>query len=261
MIPPVDGLAAFGAAVVAAGLLAAYLLVGEPLVGTVLHRRFEAALGHDRGARLWLYRRLLVLEWGLVALVAGVVLVAPLGWSDLGLRLPDASPTVLAVAIALFVLSFLVLSTGMVRTAARRDRHDAPALGSASPSVTALVPRTRVERRWFGLVAVSAGVCEEVLYRGFLLGVVVAVLPGLPALGLVVLGGLIFGLAHAYQGATGIATTAVLGAILTYLYVGTGTLLVPIVVHAAIDLRILWLPLDALPPDPAQRGSAGSAPA
>ncbi|MEJ7704018.1 MAG: CPBP family intramembrane glutamic endopeptidase [Geodermatophilaceae bacterium] len=58
-----------------------------------------------------------------------------------------------------------------------------------------------------------------------------------------------FGLAHLYQGRGGVVTTSVLGALLTFLYVGTGTLLVPMLVHAAIDLRILWVPVRVLPPD------------
>lgn len=250
MIPAVDGLAAFGPATAAACLIAGYLIVGEPVVGMVLHRRFEASLRHDPAARTWLYQRLLVLEWGLVALVAGVVLLAPsVGWAELGLRWPDRRPQVAAAIVAVLVLAFLVVSTRMLRASVPRS-VDTAALAAAAPqAVTALVPRSRVERRWFGLVAVTAGICEEVLYRGFLLAVILAIAPGVSDIALVLLGGVLFGLAHLYQGLTGVVTTSVLGAILTYLYVGTGTVLVPIVVHAAIDLRILWVPVILLPPD------------
>lgn len=250
MIPAVDGLAAFGAATVAAGLIAGYLVVGEPVAGAVLHRRFEASLRHDVGARLWLYRRLLVLEWGLVALVVGVVLIAPsVGWAQLGLRLPDRAPSVTAVALVVLVLGFLLVSTRALRISARRHPEQALSVSAAATSVTALVPRTRVERRWFGLVSVTAGFCEELLYRGFLFAVVVALVPGISDLALVVVGGLVFGVAHAYQGLGGVVTTSVLGAILAALYVGTGTVLVPMLVHAAVDLRILWVPAGLLPPD------------
>lgn len=246
MIPAIDGLGAFGPAAVAACLIAAYLIVGEPVVGRVLHRRFEAALGHDPDARIWLYQRLLVLEWGLAVLVGGVVLLAPsVGWAELGLRLPDRAPNAVAVVLAVLVIVFLVMSTRAVR----RPTDAARLAGAAPQAIIALVPRTPVERRWFGLVAVTAGGSEELLYRGFLLAVVLAIAPGIPDLGLVVLGGVAFGLAHLYQGRAGVVTTSVLGALLTFLYVGTGTLLVPMLVHAAIDLRILWVPVRVLPPD------------
>jgi len=248
MIPPVDGLTAFGPAAVAACLLAGYLIVGEPVVGTLLHRRFESGLGADPSARVWLYRRILVLEWGLVALVAGVVLLAPsVSWRQVGLRLPDHPPNAAAVVLVVLVLGFLLLATRAVRRSVRRTPDTATLTAAAPRSITALVPRTPVERRWFGLVAVTAGFCEELLYRGFLLAVIVAVVPGLPDAVLVALGGAIFGLAHLYQGAGGVIATSVLGVILTFLYVGTGTVLLPMLVHAAIDLRILWLPQRLLP--------------
>jgi hypothetical protein len=44
-------LADFGPAALAAVIVAAYLVVGEPLVGHVLHRRFEDRLRTDAGAR------------------------------------------------------------------------------------------------------------------------------------------------------------------------------------------------------------------
>ena len=52
-------------------------MVGEPVVGHVLHRRFEGRLRTDPGARRSFYRRLLVLEWGLALLALVIWLGAP----------------------------------------------------------------------------------------------------------------------------------------------------------------------------------------
>ena len=68
-------LADFGPATLAALIAAGYLVVGEPLAGHVLHRRFEGRLRTDPRARRSFYRRLLILEWGL-ALVVAVVMAA-----------------------------------------------------------------------------------------------------------------------------------------------------------------------------------------
>lgn len=244
MIPAVAGIAAFGPATAAALLIAIYLLVGEPVTGLVLHRRFESALRRSPTARVWLYQRLLILEWGLVAFVAGVVLVAPgVGWAELGLALPTGVAAALTLALAVALLVAVGWGTRAVRTAAARGEQ-LPV--SASPSVLSLVPRTSAERRWFAAVAVTAGCCEELLYRGFLLAVLTALVPGTPTWVLVLVGGAVFGLAHAYQGASGMLVTGVVGVVLAALYALTGSLLLPILVHAAIDLRILWLPAAAL---------------
>lgn len=240
------GLDRFGAAAFAAVLLAGYLVVGEPLVGRVLHRRFEAALAHDRHARLWLYRRLLVLEWGLLGLVALVVARSPdVGLDTLGVRRPS---DLLSWGPLLAVLAVLLFAGGSLWALRAPSTSEEPsALESAPIAVSSLLPRTRVQRRWFTLVSITAGICEEVLYRGFFLVVVAALAPSLGDPLLVLAGGLAFGLAHFYQGVTGVVSTAVLGGAFSYLFLATGSLLLPVVLHALIDLRLLAIPAAVLP--------------
>ena len=61
----------------------------------------------------------------------------------------------------------------------------------------ALAPVTQQEGRAFVLVSVTAGVCEEILYRGILLTVLIPAVGLWPAVGL---SSVIFGMGHAYQG-------------------------------------------------------------
>lgn len=249
-------LADFGPAALSAVVVAAYLVVGEPVVGHVLHRRFEGRLRTDPGARRSFYARLLVLEWGLAVLALVVWLAAPgVDAAAVGLRWPQSWPGPLTTAATVLVLAFVVVSTRALRSGAlarataeqvrrpREGRHAEPAVHST----LALLPRTTAERRLFTVVGVTAGVCEEWLYRGFLLAVVAAVGGGLPTPVLVVLGAVAFGLAHAYQGVAGIVTTGVLGGVMAALYLGTGSLLLPVVLHALLDLRFLLVPAAALP--------------
>ena len=248
-------LADWGPAALSAVVVAGYLVVGEPFVGHVLHRRFEGRLRADDGARRSFYARLLVLEWGLGVLALVVWLSASgVDAGAVGLRWPQSWPGPLGVATTVLVLGFVVLSTRALRSGAlaqsaselRRPgegRHSQP----AAHATLALLPRTTGERRLFTLVGVTAGVCEEWLYRGFFLAVVAAVGGGLPAPVLVAVGALAFGLAHAYQGVAGIVTTGVLGGVMAGLYLGTGSLLLPVLLHALIDLRFLLVPTSALP--------------
>jgi uncharacterized protein len=255
----VDGLpgslADFGPAALAAVVVAGYLVVGEPLVGHVLHRRFESRLPTDPGARRSFYRRLLVLEWGLALLALIVWLSAPgVDAGAVGLRWPEQWPGLLTSVVVLLVLLFVVVSTRALRSGALLDaaeparrpgegRHAEPP-GAAT---LALLPRTAPERRLFTLVGVTAGVCEEWLYRGFFLAVVAALAGGVPTGVLVLVAAVAFGLAHAYQGRVGIVTTGVLGGVMAALYLDTGSLLLPVVLHALIDLRFLLVPARALP--------------
>jgi membrane protease YdiL (CAAX protease family) len=105
--------------------------------------------------------------------------------------------------------------------------------------VGALLPRTEGERRLFAALAVTAGICEEVLFRGFLLFYLQEVFPGLEVAGAVAVSSIVFGLAHLYQGAVGTLMTGLFGAAMAILYVVSGSLVLPILLHALLDLRIL----------------------
>jgi hypothetical protein len=109
------------------------------------------------------------------------------------------------------------------------------------PDFSALVPTTARERVLFALVALSAGICEEIVYRAWLLDVLHRAI-GLGGFTLVGIAAVVFGLDHYYQGIAGILITSLLGLVFCGLYFASGTLLVPIVIHVAVDLRVALLP-------------------
>lgn len=247
-------LADFGPAALAAVVVAGYLVVGEPFVGHVLHRRFEGRLRTDAGARRSFYRRLLVLEWGLAVLAWVVWLSSPgVDAAAVGLGWPQRWPGVWTGGLVVLVVLFVLVSTRALRGGAlleapavrrpREGRHSEP----PGQATLAVLPRTAQERRLFGVVGVTAGVCEEWLYRGFFLAVVGAVLGGAHTWLLVLIAAMAFGLAHAYQGRSGVLSTGVLGGVMAALYLQSGSLLLPVLLHALIDLRFLLVPSKALP--------------
>jgi uncharacterized protein len=114
------------------------------------------------------------------------------------------------------------------------------------PDFSALVPATTHERFLWVAVAVSAGICEEIVFRGWLLSTLHGALR-LDGTALVVAAALLFGLAHSYQGVTGMVLTAFAGLFFCGLYVATGSLLWPILLHIAIDVRFAFLPAPRTP--------------
>lgn len=84
---------------------------------------------------------------------------------------------------------------------------------------------------WILALSVAAGVGEELLFRGFLQGGVATLLGPGPALIIV---SLVFGMLHAVTPAYAVYAT-LLGLYLGGLYQLTGSLLVPVVVHALYD--------------------------
>ncbi len=100
-------------------------------------------------------------------------------------------------------------------------------------------PATWPERHWFAFLCITAGICEETLFRGFLLYYLhVSAFSLMLTLALLV-SSIVFGLNHLYGGLGGVVGSAVLGFLVGLLFILTGNLLLPIILHVAIDLRKL----------------------
>lgn len=148
-------------------------------------------------------------------------------WADLGLRWGDPRRLALGAAFGLAILWFT--RQQMRKLASRGASAAADQLGD----VAVLIPRTRRELGWFRAVAVNAGTTEELIFRGFLLWYLE------PYVGLTwaaVLAVVIFTLGHAYQGVANVPPLLGASALFVGLYLWTGSLLLPIVVHALADI-------------------------
>ena len=140
--------------------------------------------------------------------------------------------------IAILVIMSVVLPVGIVtwKKLTKRPRKYSSA---ALKSFSYFFPATWTERRWWVFVAITAGICEEIVFRGFLLHYL-HVFPWTLNLTLALLiSSVIFGLNHLYQGAGGVAGTAIVGFLFGLLFLLTGDLLLPIIFHGAMDLRLL----------------------
>jgi membrane protease YdiL (CAAX protease family) len=132
------------------------------------------------------------------------------------------------------VVAFGVL-TGLGILSARRSPEEVATIGD----IAAMLPRNRQEIRLGWLLSINAGVSEELLFRLALPALVYGA-SGSAVLA-VALPLVLFGALHLYQGVFGVVGTAVVGGLLFFAYVATGTILVPIVLHALFDLRSLVL--------------------
>jgi membrane protease YdiL (CAAX protease family) len=233
--------------------LAGYLLIGEPLLGRIAHRRLLAALDAGQNeARLRFYRQWTWQGWTL-AMVTLALTLGVAGWTpaQLGLRLSHnlpgsygISPSFLAGFIPAVIAGIVIAAVVARRNKASATTKNVPPIAGGA-NVTRMLPRTPRERWGFAALAVTAGLTEELIWRGFGLGALHIVLPQAHSAWLIALAALAFGWAHLYQGYTGMLVTGVLGALLAALYIGTGSLLLPMLVHVLIDLRALLIPVDA----------------
>ena len=214
-------------------LILAYLILVEPLLGKHYYERLTRTIATDVLARTRFYRIIILIEWAWMVVVAAILAGRPDPVRAIGLTAGAMTPVGLGLTTGIFV--GLAASTAVFAVNANLRAW----FQKSAAGVSALIPVTTHERWLFAGVAVTAGICEEILFRGFLTLYFGEM--GLSAALTIVLGAVIFGLAHAYQGWKGVAQTTLMGALFMALFVVSGSLVPCIVAHAAIDLRVLVL--------------------
>ena len=229
------------AAVLATAVAAALVLV-QPWLGRQRYQRLLARVAVEPGARIRHYRRGIIGEWVTVAVLLVIGLLAGRTPASAGLRLgPHLGTDATVVAEVAVVLGFSAL---LFRFGGRGVRD---ILRRQARGFEALLPRGGAEKRVFALLAVTAGLCEEVMFRGFGIAYVHWVWPAASRPAVIVITAAAFGLVHLYQGPRGVVLTGLVGGYLGWLVLTTGSLLPAMAIHALLDLRILALP-DLSPP-------------
>lgn len=179
--------------------------------------------------RIGLYATAIASQWILSALIAWRAFAHGLGWRALGFRFQPAATLLLGAIFGAVLFGFAHwFNLRRVSQSTSPQVERLRALGAK------IFPHSDRESVLFCGLSLTAGVCEEFLYRGF----VFAALTGasVPTWAVLLISSVLFGLAHAYQGRGGILGTLLLGIVF-----GTARILydslVPVVFwHIAVDL-------------------------
>ncbi|MEV1168877.1 CPBP family intramembrane glutamic endopeptidase [Nonomuraea sp. NPDC049784] len=193
-------------------------------------------LSHRTRARYILRRNL---NWLIICLlIGGWLLLDPrFVLSDIGFGAALA-PTFFLVAVT----AGAVVGVALAVMTVRRRGHD---LIARRPDRLLILQSSKDLPVVLSLV-VTAGVAEELFYRGFLIALFAGLLD-LPTWTAVAISSIAFAFAHLYQGVQGMLRTGVIGVVLAIIYLSSGSLFVPIVLHLWLDLMSLvvvpWLVL------------------
>jgi membrane protease YdiL (CAAX protease family) len=230
-------------------LLAGYAVLAAPWLGRVWYEKARRRIASGLpDAKVRLYRGLVVEQ-----IITAVVLLAI--WRSgrvPATRLGLVAPRWWAwnMVALLVIVGALAWSSLQLRPKAEKIRK------RLQDSIGALLPDSHQERFWFGVVSVGAGISEELVFRGFLLYYFSLYVPQLNTLEKVLLASLVFGLAHIYQGWRCAVGAGILGLVFAGFYLATGSLLLPILIHAMVDIRALLIFPPNVSPAAALKGNA-----
>ena len=212
-------------------LLAIFLVVVGPLRSGVAFRRLGSAAPDELPrARASAYRSAALGQWLRVVAVGLVWWMTRRPLADLGL-VPKFGAGFIGVIVGFAVIVALMLRQ---RGAALADPQGRAAIRAQLASTAPLLPHTRAEFGGFAWVAVTAGLCEELLYRGYLIWYFSHALPWWAA---AIVASVVFGFGHLYQGTRGVIVTGLLGAFLAAVYFVTGSLYPAMLIHGLMDLH------------------------
>jgi uncharacterized protein len=226
-------------------LFVALFAIAAPLIDYSVfwpaHRRLSQA--DPAWSRTWLCAWTIGTQWTFVAFGVALWMASGRSLASLGLTVPEGWRLWTAFALLLLLAAY---QGWAIRTLTRSPEQRA-ALRQQVSSLVAVLPHTRTELHWFGGVSLTAGICEEFLYRGYFIWVFA---PWIGWWGAAALSLPFFAIAHLYQGWNGVLRTGAVGAIFTLVVAVHESLWPAIALHVLVDLgsgTMAWLALRERP--------------
>jgi membrane protease YdiL (CAAX protease family) len=205
------------------------LAVILPWRGRMRMKKLLAMSNVSTMERLGLYASTIAFQWFAVAVVAWRAWAHGFTASQLGLTIHDRTRILVASIIGAATIAAL-----QWLNLRRVGRIPFEARGSLQAIAERVLPQSTVELLPYLALAITAGLCEEFLYRGFAMAVLIHV--GLQTWAVVLLSSVLFGLAHSYQGRGGIVMTLLIGLILGTSRLAYDSLVPAIFWHSAVDV-------------------------
>jgi uncharacterized protein len=190
-------------------------LLGRPVAGTK--------------EKLVLYGTTIAFQWILMGIVAWRALARGLTAGQLGLVSHFTVQLVLST-----LLGGLLFGAFQWFNLRRVSRMTGEVPDFMRKLARRILPSTTLEFAPYFALALTAGVCEEFLYRGFAMAALAEA--GLATWAVVLISSVLFGLAHSYQGKSGVGGTALMGLVLGVARVVLHSLLPVMVWHSVVDI-------------------------
>ena len=205
-------------------------------IGVVIPWRGRARLRHllalpsvSTKEKIVLYAATIGFQWVLAMVVAWRAVARGMTAKELGLSQINLLEIVLPGLVGSVVLG------GLHWLNLRRiGKMEGPAPELMKSIAARVLPNNLIEFLPYCALAITAGVCEEFIYRGFAMAALGRA--GLPIWLVVLLTAVLFGLAHSYQGKSGVAGTTLMGIVFGGFRVLTGSLVPVTLWHATVDV-------------------------
>jgi membrane protease YdiL (CAAX protease family) len=207
------------------------LFLVQPIHGWLSFQRYLKKIAAGEPAdRPKLYRQTQVLEWGFLAVLLAVFFGLSRDLSTLGFVGVGGTGFWICAALLAGGSVAMILSTKSSRQLSQSARDEQRA---AFGDLGHFMPQDDRDLASFYRISVTAGIVEEIVFRGFVLWYLTFFMGLWPA---VLVSSIAFGLGHSYQGFSGIIRTGLIGLAFGTLFVVSGSIWLPIIGHILVDV-------------------------
>ncbi|WP_379128343.1 CPBP family intramembrane glutamic endopeptidase [Paenibacillus sp. sgz500958] len=216
-------------------LLVLYLLLVTPVWGYYSYAKYKREYRIHPGIKITYYKKTVVELWALAAVFTGCVYWKGIPWPTLGLAEAQWGriSVMLLFGLGTFTAAPLIMMKGI--PGYRETMH------KQLKELDEFLPSGQPEKRFWIWVSLTAGICEEWLFRSMMFYYIPLVIPGVSFLWVMLLSSLLFGLGHYYQGGKGVMSAMIMGLMFGGLYYYSGAVWLCMLFHFLIDVRIILM--------------------
>lgn len=205
------------------------LAVVVPWRGWARMQRLTALPSVTSRDRMLLYLTSIATQWAITVVIAWRAFARGLSSAEMGLK-----STPLAGLLLIGVGGAALFGTAHWFNLRRVGKSTNPAVEQLRSLGAKIFPHSKRELALFVLLSMTAGICEEFIYRGYVCGALFHV--HAPVWSVLLISSALFGLAHAYQGRGGVVGTLLLGAVFGLTRILYDSLVPVVLWHATVDI-------------------------
>ena len=206
------------------------LAVAYPIASYISFKRLlrRIAAGQVVGPTQ-IYQSTLISHWTMFGMAIAIWLATDRSWAVLGFGWNVDTGFLLGLALTAAAIVVMMRQYGGLDNASEKTRES---LRRQIGDLEFMMPRNNTELGRFYAVSATAGIVEETLWRGYMFWYLGHIMPLWAA---AIVTSVIFGFGHIYQGVANVPKIILVGGVFAGLYLLTGSLWLPMLLHAVFD--------------------------
>lgn len=206
-------------------ILAVLIGIFYPIYIVVTYQKVNSNIRLNEKYRLADYQQTLLIFWGLTLLIL---------LNFFACKQPDLN---FNPKLSLINIGLIIVILGFAYFQYRSSKilpNDINSVKEKLKDVYHYLPKTNSELNWFTFLSVSAGICEEIIFRMFLFEFL---RENLNLIITFIAINIIFAVTHIGSGKNNLISSFILGLLFSFIYYFTDNILIAILLHISIDVN------------------------